>query len=67
MMAIRAPSSLEIGIPSAARDGAFGNGRFVRNCFERALERQADRLAAFADLTPQLLSTIEETDLPDAV
>jgi len=50
-----------------ARDGAFGNGRFVRNCFERALERQADRLAAFPDLTPELLSTIEETDLPDAV
>ena len=51
----------------AARDDAFGNGRFVRNIFERALERQADRLAPFAELTPELLSTIEETDLPDRV
>jgi hypothetical protein len=48
-----------------ARDDSFGNGRFVRNLFERALERQADRLAPYAELTPELLSTITETDLPD--
>lgn len=48
-----------------SRDDSFGNGRFVRNYFERALERQADRLASYADLTPELLSSIEETDLPD--
>jgi SpoVK/Ycf46/Vps4 family AAA+-type ATPase len=47
------------------RDDNFGNGRFVRNHFERSLERQADRLAPYAELTPELLSTIEETDLPD--
>lgn len=47
------------------RDDSFGNGRFVRNLFEKALERQADRLAPYADLTQELLSTIEETDLPD--
>lgn len=47
------------------RDDSFGNGRFARNLFEKALERQADRLAPYADLTPELLSTIEETDLPD--
>jgi hypothetical protein len=50
----------------ACRDGSFGNGRFVRNYFERALERQADRLAPFAELTAEMLSTIEETDLPDS-
>ncbi len=47
------------------RNDAFGNGRFVRNYFERSLERQADRLAPYAELTAELLSTIEETDLPD--
>lgn len=47
------------------RDDSFGNGRFVRNYFERCLERQADRLAPYADLTPELLSTIEEVDLPN--
>ena len=34
---------------AAARAGAdehFGNGRFVRNAFERTLERQAVRLAS---------------------
>ena len=50
-----------------AREDSFGNGRFVRNLFERALERQADRLAPYAELSPELLSTIEETDLPDRV
>jgi hypothetical protein len=54
-----------LGAAYEARDDSFGNGRFVRNLFEKALERQADRLAPYADLTPELLSTIEETDLPD--
>jgi hypothetical protein len=48
-----------------ARDDSFGNGRYVRNLFEKALERQADRLAPYAELTQEMLSSIEETDLPD--
>ena len=56
-----------LGAAYSCRDTTFGNGRFVRNCFEKALERQADRLAAFADLSPELLETIEETDIPDAL
>jgi len=56
-----------LGAAYEGRDSTFGNGRFVRNYFERALERQADRLAAFPDLSPELLSTIEETDLPDCL
>jgi SpoVK/Ycf46/Vps4 family AAA+-type ATPase len=47
------------------RDKYFGNGRLVRNLFERALEAQANRLASYPELTQSLLSTIEETDLPD--
>jgi hypothetical protein len=48
------------------RDDGFGNGRFARNVFEKALERQADRLAPIAELTAEMLSSIEETDLPDS-
>ena len=48
-----------------ARDNSFGNGRFARNLFEKALERQADRLAPYAELTSEMLSMIEETDLPN--
>jgi hypothetical protein len=55
-----------LGAAYSCRDDSFGNGRFVRNYFERSLERQADRLAPYAELTPELLSSIEETDLPDA-
>lgn len=47
------------------RDKYFGNGRLVRNLFERALENQANRLAPYPELTQSLLSTIEETDLPN--
>lgn len=47
------------------RDKFFGNGRMVRNLFERCLENQANRLAAYQDLTQELLSTIEEGDLPN--
>lgn len=47
------------------RDDSFGNGRFARNLFEKALERQANRLAPNAELTAEMLSSIEETDLPD--
>ncbi len=49
------------------RDRSFGNGRFARNLFEKALERQADRLAGFAELGVELLSSIEEGDLPDTL
>lgn len=48
------------------RDSSFGNGRFVRNYFERALERQADRLASFPELSAEMLSSIEEGDLPNS-
>jgi hypothetical protein len=48
-----------------SRDEGFGNGRFARNLFEKTLERQADRLAPYAELTAEMLSSIEETDLPD--
>lgn len=47
----------------AAKDANFGNGRFVRNIFEKALERQANRLASESNLTIERLSAIEKEDL----
>jgi SpoVK/Ycf46/Vps4 family AAA+-type ATPase len=47
------------------RDHAFGNGRLVRNIFERVVERQANRLAAVTPLTDELLCTIEGADIPE--
>ena len=43
----------------------FGNARFVRNCFELAIEHQANRLALELDLTAEKLSklTIEDVDI----
>ncbi len=47
------------------RDDQFGNGRMVRNLFERILENQANRLADTVDLTQELLVSILEQDIPN--
>ncbi|MBO6073720.1 MAG: DUF4236 domain-containing protein [Paludibacteraceae bacterium] len=48
----------------AHKDANFGNGRLVRNVFEKTLERQANRLAQEVNLTTGKLSQIEPEDLP---
>ncbi len=45
------------------RDRNFGNGRFVRNLFEKAVEHQAGRLANTPDRTPEMLNTLEISDI----
>ena len=45
------------------RDRNFGNGRWVRNLFEKALERQAIRLAETTGHTEQELRTLELSDV----
>ncbi|MBO4648999.1 MAG: AAA family ATPase [Lentisphaeria bacterium] len=45
------------------RDKNFGNGRFVRNLFEKAVEHQAGRLANLPERTPEMLKTLEMTDI----
>ncbi len=47
------------------KDANFCNGRFVRNIFEKVLERQANRLAAIPNLTAEQLSEISIEDLPN--
>ena len=45
---------------------AFGNGRGVRNIFERLLVAQANRLAQASDITKDDLMTITEADVAAA-
>ena len=45
------------------RDKNFGNGRFARNLFEKAIERQATRLTTLSERTPEMLKTLELKDI----
>ena len=45
------------------RDRKFGNGRYVRNLFEKAIERQAVRVAELPNPTREQLMTIEMKDV----
>ncbi len=47
------------------RDRSFGNGRLVRNIFEKIVERQANRIAGITPLTEEVLCAIVEADVPD--
>lgn len=47
----------------AEKDRNFGNGRYVRNLFERAIQRQAVRLSGVAPLTTEMLSELTLHDL----
>ena len=45
------------------RDEHFGNGRTVRNTFERAIRKLANRIASITQLTKDLLTTFELDDI----
>lgn len=45
------------------RDKTFGNGRLVRNIFEKTLGRQANRIAKEGNLTKEILTTISGEDI----
>ncbi|MDP6719514.1 MAG: AAA family ATPase, partial [Pirellulaceae bacterium] len=45
------------------RDEHFGNGRLVRNTFENAVRRLANRVAGVAPLTNELLTTLKADDI----
>ena len=49
------------------KDKNFGNGRFVRNIFEKMIECQANRLATESNLTAEQLSEITIKDLPSSL
>ncbi len=47
------------------KDKRFGNGRFVRNVFEKTLENQANRLSAQQNITADMLKVIDAMDISD--
>jgi len=52
-----------IGLWTRKRDRRFGNGRYIRNLFEKTLERQASRVAAIEHPTKEQLVTITLHDV----
>ncbi len=50
-------------LTEAVKEPQFGNGRYIRNLFERAVNNQALRLSTDNDLTREELITIEESDI----
>lgn len=45
------------------KDSKFGNARFVRNLFEKVIQKQADRLAKVNNATKEQLSLIQKDDI----
>lgn len=48
----------------ANRDESFANGRLVRNVFEKTINNQANRIVEISDVNDELLTMIEDIDLP---
>ena len=48
----------------ANKDKNFGNARFVRNLFEKCIQKQAIRLSRIAPVTNEMLRTLTAEDLP---
>ena len=51
----------------ATRDKNFGNGRTVRNLFQKILRLQANRLILKTELSREDLLYLEATDIPDSI
>lgn len=62
-LASEAKAKLQYILAEASKEAHFGNGRYVRNVFERAVNNQAIRLNAHPDLTRSALITITDSDL----
>nr|WP_282440340.1 hypothetical protein [Brasilonema sp. UFV-L1] len=45
------------------RDQNFGNGRLVRNIFEKTIERQANRLVKNSRISKEMMMTIMPEDI----
>ncbi|MFS0574038.1 AAA family ATPase [Sporosarcina sp. 179-K 3D1 HS] len=58
-----ATEKLAIILSEVSKEPHFGNGRYVRNLYERAINNQAIRLSTDPQLTREELMTIQATDL----
>lgn len=47
------------------RNSSFGNGRFVRNIFEKSLENHANRITNELNLNSYILTTLTDSDIPN--
>jgi SpoVK/Ycf46/Vps4 family AAA+-type ATPase len=47
------------------RDHRFGNGRLVRNIFDKTVEKQANRLSKLSKVSKEMLTTIAPEDIPE--
>jgi stage V sporulation protein K len=47
------------------KDEGFGNARVVRNLFEKCVQNQANRIVGHKKLTPKILKTFTEADIPE--
>jgi stage V sporulation protein K len=47
----------------AEKNKSFGNGRLVRNIFEKTIERQANRLVKIAEVNKEMMMTITWEDI----
>ena len=62
-------AQLEAALPNimreavANKDKNFGNARFVRNLFEKSIQKQAIRLSKIAPITNEMLRTLTTEDL----
>ncbi|HLP90454.1 MAG TPA: AAA family ATPase [Nostocaceae cyanobacterium] len=45
------------------KDKTFGNGRLVRNIFEKIIERQANRVVKLKDVNKEMMMTLTEEDI----
>jgi len=49
------------------KDKTFGNGRLVRNIFEKCVEKQANRLASLSSFSDDDLIVLDESDIPETI
>ncbi len=47
------------------RNDRFGNGRLVRNIFDKTVEKQANRLSKLSKVSREMLMTISPEDIPE--
>ncbi len=59
-----ATTKLRALLAATSRDRGFGNARLIRNVFEEAVGRQAQRLAPWEEPTNEQLTTLTADDLP---
>lgn len=59
-----ARTKLRAVLVATSRDRGFGNARLIRNLFEEAVGRQAQRLASWEEPTDEQLTTLIADDLP---